>query len=190
MSTYFDEKKSDCMFVCPANTDAIIECQRFGCADRTTGSFYLSGFAQRALEFLDNLQATYLVDVGLSYFLCEDLFRNLIANCSNLYKSKLAVLKNKLAFLKNILSSLEDDVFFANVSISFTGSNKYLHIDSRKVPYTDYFKYMILGEVTEIVIKKVSSLVYVIYLRPRSDVSKWTATDDLLLKWIGTQTRA
>ena len=79
-----------------------------------------------------------------------------------------------------------DELLFSGTNLSLTDSCKYLRIDGSSNA-VKWFKNMILGEITEIVIEKLDDDVYTIFLRPHTDVENWLDNVGLLNKWIEQQ---
>lgn len=182
MSTTVD-KDNNLIIITPPNTEAILESQRFGAVDREVGSFYASRKEVEISEFLGHFSKNYIVDVGLSYYRCKPLFEKLIANCSNAYKNNLETLKRNLTLLSNMIDNDTRYSMFVEANLFMTSSSKYLRIDGEGLLF-DVFKSMIFGDIIEIVIRKINSFAYLIYLRPRGDVENWTADVNMLLEWI------
>lgn len=182
MSTTVD-RDNNLIIITPPNTEAILESQRFGAVDREVGSFYASHKEAEISEFFGHFSKNYIIDVGLSYYRCKPLFEKLIANCSNAYKNNLETLKRNLTLLGNMINNDTRYSMFTEATIFLTSSSKYLRIDGEGLLF-DVYKSMILGDIIEIVIRKINSFAYVIYLRPREDIENWVNDVNMLLEWI------
>ena len=188
MSLYFPENKANLMVIIPANSEAVIRSQRLGIAERSVGSYYASSLQKEVANFLNHFVGEYIVDLATSFYLCKPLFDNLIDHCSTFYRDGLSSVKNgfdKIA--ANLRSKNEDRLLFPASGVSLTLSEKYLRIDGDS-EYFSIFKSLILGEVIEIVFKKVGSMSYLIYLRPRGDVLDWCQSYSLFNTWIAEHT--
>ena len=187
MATIFDDKKRNQMIIIPPNSEAKIACQRLGTKERTVGSFYISNQAEKTTRFLKNFRGKYVINLPLSFFLCHNLCEKITANCSALYRDSLRKYKKTFAFLNAyIQAGRYEDLFFSGTNLSLTDSYKYLRIDGSS-NVVEWFKNMILGEITEIVIEKLDDDLYTIFLRPHGDVENWLDNVGLLNKWIEQQ---
>lgn len=184
MATFFDKEHPDLMCIVPPNSEAVNDAQRFGMIERSVGSYYVSNKPDEVASFLSGFRGQYLIDLAYSYSRCLPLYQALLTNCACYYRNGLSKLNCALQIIKaNLDSKREDALFFSPDEINLTLSKKYLHIKGNSA-YMKYFKEMILGDVIEIVFKRVSSLLFVIYLRPRGDVENWVASRELFGKWI------
>ena len=188
MSLYFPNNKINLMVIVPANSEAIISSQRLGIAERCVGSYYASNLQKDVAVFLNHFVGEYIIDLVTSYYLCKALFDNLIAHCSSFYRDGLSSVKSGLDKIEANLHSKNDDrLLFSASGVSLTLSEKYLRIDG-DTEYFSIFKSLILGEVIEIVFKKVGSMSYLIYLRPRGDILEWCQSYSLFNSWITEHT--
>lgn len=188
MATFFDTSKPELMVIVPPNSEAINDAQRFGMEARSVGSYYVSNKAAQVTSFLGVFKGQYLIDLAYSYSKCLPLYEALISNCSSFYRNNLEKLKSTLAIVKaNIDSGREDALFLSPDEVALTESEKYLRI-SGQLAYMKYFKEMVLGDVVEIVIKKVNPSLFVIYLRPHKDIENWVSSHELFNRWIKENT--
>jgi hypothetical protein len=188
MATFFNFSNPELMVIVPPNSEAINDAQRFGVEERSVGSYYVSNKSKQVISFLSGFKGQYLIDVAWSYKSCLTLYESLISNCNSFYRNGLEKLKSTLAIIKaNIDSQREDALFISPDEVALTESMKYLRISGQS-PYMKYFKEMILGDVIEIVIKRVTQSLYVIYLRPHKDVENWVSSYDLFNRWIKENT--
>lgn len=184
MSTYFNEKNPNLMVVVPPNSEAAINVQRLGTEMRTVGSYYINCQPDHVYHFLNCFCGSFLIDVPFSYYNCRDLYHNLLQNCASLYRNDLKSLESSLSFVESCLSNkLEDSLFIIPDEVGLTSSKKYLRLSGRSI-YMTHFKEMILGDIVEIVFKKISPTLVVIYLRPREGVVSATASLGLFQEWL------
>jgi len=188
MATSFDPIHPDLMIIVPPNSEAVNDAQRFGMVERSVGSYYVSNKSAQVISFLSGFKGHFLIDLAFSYEKCRSLFASLITNCSGFYRNGLTKLKSTLSVLQaNLDSKREDALYFSPDEINLTESFKYLHISGQST-YMRYFKEMILGDVVEIVIKQVSTMLFVIYLRPHGNIESWVSSGELFGKWIQENT--
>ena len=187
MAAFFDDKIPNQMIILPPNSEAKINCQRFGAKERCVGSFYVSNLADKTMHFLKNFRGKYVIDLPLSFFLCHNLYEKITANCAALYRDGLKKYRETFALINAyIQAGRYDELLFSETNLSLTDSYKYLKIDGSSNA-VKWFKNMILGEITEIVIEKLDDDLYTIFLRPHTDVENWLDNVGLLNKWIEQQ---
>ena len=78
-------------------------------------------------------------------------------------------------------SKIEDALFF-DCYISLTDSKKYLKMASSNSLF-ERFKQMILGDIIEIVFKKIDDSTVIVYLRPKIGI-EWTVNSTVFNDWI------
>lgn len=182
MATYINPQNPKKIVVVPANSEATVEMQRFGCKDRTVCGYYTNSYSQQFLELFNNFTCKCFVDMALSYEFCKDLFSSLIEKCGMYYKSGLEPLKKTMAFIKMYLDSKIEDALFFDCYISLTDSKKYLKMASSNSLF-ERFKQMILGDIIEIVFKKIDDSTVIVYLRPKIGI-EWTVNSTVFNDWI------
>ena len=188
MSTTINNKNNTIIII-PPNSEAILEAQRFGTKTRTVGGYYVSNKSNEVTRFLNFFHGNYLIDVAFSYKNCLSFFEEMIANCSGFYKDGLDSLTKALDLIGYTLKRNEEDLLFVEASeFRLTESKKYLKISGSSV-FARKFKQMILGDVIEIVIKKVSDYLYVIYLRPRDTVVNFVSNRANFGRWLSENTK-
>ncbi len=190
MSTYFDPAKPDLMVIVPPNTEAIPEAQRLGGTSLNyVGSYYISKKDKQVQSFLSGFRGTYTVDLGFSYLRCKTLFNSLIQNCSSYYIKNLAPQKKVLNLIEaNLFSGNEETLFFPLEEIGLTDSTKYLKIPNSS-PELKNFKTLILGDIIEMVFKRINNSSFLVFLRPRKDIEKWVIDGNLFTTWLGNNVK-
>ncbi len=190
MATYFPHNDQTLMVIIPPNSEVGLDWQRLGNKPRTVGGYYVSGMADKVKSFLADFYGSYTVDLGLSYFLCKDVYEALIANCSSYYIDGLANLKKTISFLKAAIADGREGELFFEAKTSLTDSSKYLHIENISAPQmVTLFRKMVLGDILEIVIKKTTQSSFVIFLRPRKGVVHYLADTSLFGQWLMENTK-
>lgn len=183
MSTTINEKNGTVVII-PPNSEAVNEAQRFGSKPRTVGSYYVSNKAEEVTKFLNFFRGNYLIDIAFSYKNCLPFFKEMIANCRGFYKDGLESLKKTLDFIDYLFKvNQEESLFVEATEFGLTESKKYLKISGSST-YVRHFKQMILGDVIEIVIKKVSDYLFVVFLRPREEVVDLASNRDNFGRWL------
>ena len=190
MATYFPTNDDTVMVIVPPNSEVGQDWQRLGNKPRSVGGYYVSNMPEKVKSFLADFFGSYSVDLAMSYYLCQELYEKLIANCSSYYADGLQNLKKAINFVKaSIADGKEADLLF-EVKTDLTDSSKYLHIDNISMPQmVSLFRKMILGDILEIVFKKTNSNTFVVYLRPRAGVIHYLADESLFGKWIKENTK-
>lgn len=175
-------KENQMIFSIP-NSEAIINVQRKTDKERTVGSYYLSGFADQAEEFLNNLNGYFYVDLNASYLYCEDFFNKLCENCRSLYRNDLYFLEAAMKDIRWSVVKNPESQFFSTFSPIIIESRKYLKFPDQGTQM-GLFRSLCLGDITEIIIEKLSLNTFRVFVRPKkSAVSSVTSAKALEL-WL------
>ena len=188
MATYFHESDASIITIIPPNSEVGMDWQRFGNRPRTVGGYYVSRKGEEVKTFLYDFYGSYSIDLLKSYFLCKELYENLIQNCSGYYCDGLRNLKQTINYINALLADRKEAELVFEAHLSLTDSGKYLHIDNINDNSINLFKKMILGDIIEIVIKKVNDKAFTIYLRPRKGVTSYLADSSLFGRWLNDNT--
>lgn len=180
MSMIIDEEKRELVFIVP-NSEAPLEAQHKGIANRTVGSFYMSDRYFACYDFLNTFKGEFYFDIGL---------------CLSNAKRYLEILKNKglaNAFKNNLhpqfdaiaalewYAKQEKCNYYLITPPSVNEQKKYLKFDNTDQVYK-LLKTFLLGDLTKLVIKKMGSSGFIIYIDSCDDfddkvsngvVSKW-----------------
>jgi hypothetical protein len=143
------------------NSEALIEAQHYGIKDRTVGQYYMSEKSNEVIGFLNNLQGVFYLDFHISrsniIALIEKLKDNRLENC---FKTNLI---SQYSTLKTIDWLITKDHLYEISPPSINENNKYLKFDLTNTYQKCFFR-LCLGDLTKIVIRKMSSDCFVIYL--------------------------
>lgn len=155
MSMVIDEAKNELTFVIP-NSEAPIEGQHKGIADRTVGSFYMSDRYIDCFAFLNQFKGEFYLDIGLC-----------LANA----KRMLTVLKNKglsSSFKFSLrpqfeavdalewYSKQESCNYYSITPPTVNEQKKYLKFDNNDQVYK-LLKAFLLGDLTKLIIKRIGT---------------------------------
>ncbi|HBM70498.1 MAG TPA: hypothetical protein DD377_03945 [Firmicutes bacterium] len=187
MSTRFLDSAFGAVAIIPPNTEAIVSCQRFGNKPRTVCGYYVSGKSESLLKFFDYFHGKCIIDLPLSISLCSDFLAVLIQNCSSFYIDGLRSLNCALDFLKNELKERKEQDLIFQCFVYLTETQKYLKINSDS-GYFPFFKNLILGDLIEIIFKRIDS-VYLVYLRPRINDLSIISSNSAFKKWLNENIR-
>lgn len=155
MSMFIDDEKKELTFLIP-NSEAPIEGQHKGIADRTVGSFYMSDRYFDCFKFLNGLRGDFYFDIGL---------------CLTNAKKMLNVLKSKEladSFKYNLrpqfeavdalewYSKQECCNYYLIAAPTINEQKKYLKFDNNDQVYK-LLKAFLLGDLTKLVIKRIGT---------------------------------
>jgi hypothetical protein len=88
----------------------------------------------------------------------------------------------------NLFSGNEETLFFPLEEIGLTDSTKYLKIPNSS-PELKNFKTLILGDIIEMVFKRINNSSFLVFLRPRKDIEKWVIDGNLFTTWLGNNVK-
>lgn len=183
---YFSKTSNDVFYIVPANSEVKLGNQRFGTKMHVVGSYYLSNKADEVNAFLGFRDRTIIADLGLTYTLCGAFLTKLSLNCKECYIGHLEGVERTIGIIKEIIASGCDDKLLFHVDqFKIIDSQKYGKFVS-SLPIYDCFSDLILGEVIEIVFKRMGDSRIVVYLRPRMDVANHIENREALESWISS----
>ena len=171
------------MIISIPNSEAIVNVQRKATKERTVGSYYLSGLADEAEAFLYNLNGYYYVDLNASYLYCEDFFNKLLEKCRHLYKNDLYYLDSALKDIKWSAAKNPECLFFSTFPPSIIESRKYIKFPDQRT-MMGLFKSLCVGDITEIIIEKLSPTTFRIYVRPKKEAIGAVNSSKAMESWL------
>ena len=177
------EIKGNLMIFSIPNSEAIISVQRKTDKERTVGSYYLSNLADKAEEFLNNLNGFFYVDLNASYLYCEDFFSKLCENCRSLYRNDLYFLESAMKDVRWSASKNPDSQFFSTFPPTIIESRKYLKFPDQGTQM-GLFRSLCLGDITEIVIEKLSPNTFRVFVRPKKSAVGAVSSSKTLELWL------
>lgn len=177
------EIKNNLMIFSIPNSEAIINVQRKTDKERTVGSYYLSNLADEAEAFLNNLNGYFYVDLNASYLYCEDFFSKLLENCRTLYRNDLYFLESAMKDIRWSAAKNPDSQFFSTFPPTIIDSRKYLKFPDQGTQM-GLFRSLCLGDITEIIIEKLSPTTFRVFVRPKKDALGAVTSSKTLESWL------
>lgn len=142
------------------NSEAMICAQHVGIKDRTVGSYYMSESAGDVIAFLNNLKGEFYIDFYRTIQNMEKLYRYIEdVEKQELFKTELMdQYMNQAEIEKSSLTK-----HYIKIDQPTVNSNmKYLKLN-RSNREIDMFQNLLLGDVTKIVIFKLSKNCFILY---------------------------
>lgn len=180
MSMIIEEDNKILRFDVP-NSEASINAQHFGIADRTVGSYYMSENYELCKSFLDDFEGEYYIDISLTIRNIKKILAILKdRDYSNAFKSLLVPQFKNLEALEWLLQT--GDYYYQMKSPTVNDNQKYLKLDNED-DVVNSFRSLILGDLCSLYIKKIGSNGYMFY------VDKNPSFDEIIkgnkvLKWM------
>lgn len=180
MSMFYDEENNILRFDVP-NSEANINAQHFGIVDRTVGAYYMSERFDLCLEFLNNFEGDFFIDIALTYENSKKIISILTdRKYNNAFKNGLIPQNNNIEIFKWLL---EDGMYFYKTkNPSVNNNKKYLKFDNCDNVMTA-FKTLILGDLCSLFIKKIGRDGYVIYMDKSPNFNE-ILNSNRILKWM------
>lgn len=177
------EIKNNLLIFSIPNSEAVINVQRKTEKTRTVGSYYLSNLADKAEEFLNGLNGHFYVDLNASFLYCEDFFNKLLENCRSLYRNDLYYLESAMKDIRWSASKNPDSQFFETFPPTIIDSRKYLKFPDQGTQM-GLFRSLCLGDVTELIIEKLSTNTFRVYVRPKKAALGAVTSVKALENWL------
>ena len=162
------EIKNNLMIFSIPNSEAILNIQRKTEKERSVGSYYLSNLADEAERFLNNLNGYFFVDLNASYLYCEEFFAKLCKNCRSLFRNDLYYLESAMKDIRWSTTKNPDSQFFSTFPPTIIDSRKYLKFPDQGTQM-GLFRSLCVGDITEIVIEKLSPTTFRVFVRPKKE---------------------
>lgn len=142
------------------NSEATVVAQHEGIKDRSVGAYYMNEIYENVKEFLNNFEGEFYVDLLRTYENMKKLYNyveesNKISN----FKSALAEQYTLMNDLEKIISK---ETIFKIPNPSVNENKKYIKF-SRDNKYFSLFQDLLLGDITRIIIRKLSNNCFIIY---------------------------
>ena len=156
MALYFLNDKIE--IVIP-NSEASIIAQHIGIKDRTVGSYYMSENYNGVKEFFNDFNGKLYLDLYRTKQNLEAMFNYIVEeNKSNLFKSNII---EQLTLINDIESEKKYDYYEIKMPV-VNDNQKYIKFN-RDENNTKLFEDLLLGDLTKIVIKKLSKDTFIMY---------------------------
>jgi hypothetical protein len=181
-------KDNQLIFQIP-NSEAISVVQRGSILKRCVCNFYLSKKDAAVETFLNGCSGSFYVDLAASYALCKAPFMTLIENCSSLYRNKLTALKATLDSIERMLATRPDSLLFSICPPSILRSRKYIKFGDSSLAMS-YFRTLCLGDITQIIVRKMAPSSFLIYVRPFAPAVASFSNPADFQKWLDDNTLA
>lgn len=154
--------KDDRIEISIPNSEASICAQHEGIKDRTVGSYYMSDIFENVKNFLNGFDGNYYIDFSKTYYNMNKLYEEIEKmDKISLFKSSLMDQYAIMDEVYELLNSNRDSLIqIPNPSVN--DNMKYLKFD-RTNKYIKMFEDLLLGDITSIIIKKMSKDCFVIY---------------------------
>lgn len=154
--------KEDRIEITVPNSEASICAQHEGIKDRTVGSYYMSDIYENVKEFLNDFEGFYYIDLTKTYYNMNKLYSEIET------KEKINLFKSCLIDQYAIMDEIEDLINSNRETLvkipnpTVNDNMKYIKFD-RTNKYVKMFEDLLLGDLSMITIKKISSDCFVIY---------------------------
>ena len=154
--------KEDRIEITVPNSEASICAQHEGIKDRTVGSYYMSDIYENVKEFLNGFEGFYYIDLTKTYYNMNKLYSEIET------KEKINLFKSCLIDQYAIMDEIEDLINSNRETLvkipnpTVNDNMKYIKFD-RTNKYVKMFEDLLLGDLSMITIKKISSDCFVIH---------------------------
>ena len=154
--------KEDRIEITVPNSEASICAQHEGIKDRTVGSYYMSDIYENVKEFLNDFEGFYYIDLTKTYYNMNKLYSEIET------KEKINLFKSCLIDQYAIMDEIEDLINSNRETLvkipnpTVNDNMKYIKFD-RTNKYVKMFEDLLLGDLSMIKIKKISSDCFVIH---------------------------
>lgn len=154
--------KEDRIEITVPNSEASICAQHEGIKDRTVGSYYMSDIYENVKEFLNDFEGFYYIDLTKTYYNMNKLYSEIET------KEKINLFKSCLIDQYAIMDEIEDLINSNRETLvkipnpTVNDNMKYIKFD-RTNKYVKMFEDLLLGDLSMITIKKISSDCFVIH---------------------------
>ena len=142
------------------NSEASICAQHEGIKDRTVGSYYMSDIYNDVYNFLNHLKGNYYIDMLRTYKNMKELYDYIEE------KEKFQLFKNalvdQLTIMNDLSIELNKETLYKIDPPTVNENYKYLKFD-RNDQIVKYFEDLLLGDLTSIIIRKLSNDTFIIY---------------------------
>lgn len=159
--------KNQLVFSIP-NSEAVLSVQRITDKKRCVGSYYLSQKTDEVEAFLNGLVGNFYIDLGASYLYCHLFYEDLINNCKSLYYDDLFYLDEALRQIEWSIKKAPEALFFKTSNPVIIEKRKYIKLPSQDAN-VGLFRNLCLGEISELIIEKLSIDCFKIYVRPKKE---------------------
>lgn len=162
------------------NSEALIEAQHFGIKNRTVGQYYMSEKHNEVISFLNNLEGKFYLDLYVSFGNIEILLAKLKDNrLETCFKTGLT---SQTAALKTIDWYMhKNDHLYRIESPTVNDQAKYLKFDITD-EYLKCFLRLCLGDLSKIIIKKLSNDCFLIYIK-ENETFQDKLDNDIFARW-------
>ena len=154
--------KEDRIEILVPNSEAVICAQHEGIKDRTVGSYYMSESYVDVKAFLNNFEGNFYIDLAKTYYDMNKLYEEIEK------QEKISAFKSCLTDQYAIIDEIDEILKFNNETIikipnlMVNDNAKYLKFD-RNDETVKMLETLLLGDITQITIRKLSQDCFVIY---------------------------
>ena len=180
MSMIIDKDRKIIRFDIP-NSEAIINAQHNGIADRSVGSYYMSDMYDECVEFFNGFVGDFVLDVKLCLDNAKSIINTLVdKRYQNAFKKNL---KPQISQLKAFEWFLEKgDYFYKMNPPSINENKKYLRLDNSD-DFLMGIKTLMLGDIVSLYCQKIGDNGFLFYI-DASPNFKNLLKNNSILKWI------
>lgn len=164
------------------NSEANINAQHCGIKDRTVGMYYMSEQVDQCLDFLNDLDGEYFIDLAISVRNAKIILKILKEKSyQDAFKSFLNPQETAISALEWMLDN-EKDFLYKMKAPFINDKQKYLKLDNEDV-VVNQFKILILGDLVSLYIKKIGTNGYVFYIDKSPNFDGLIQNNEIL-KWM------
>ena len=169
--------KNDVLYIELPNSEATINAQHNGIKDRTDNSYYLINNYDEIFKFLNELNGNFYIDFLRVYDNISKLINKLKDNnLSGAFKANLVPQEACLNSIKYLLSN--NDGLLKIGSPSINDQKKYIKLPNEREIID--FKDLCLGDLVNIVIKKMSSDSFIIYAEDNNKLEQYIKSKEII----------
>lgn len=180
MALFIDYEKNEMEIIVP-NSEASINAQHKGIADRTVGSYYMSEKKDECIKFFNNFNCNIFVDIQACLINSKKIYDRLEEyNLKMHFKQNLYPQKAAIDTLEWMLNTSKD-IFYPFPTPGINEKNKYLKFDNSN-DLVELIKTLVLGDLFSIIIKKIGEDGYILYVRESPEFENIISNNGIV-KW-------
>lgn len=158
------------------NSEASINAQHKGIKDRTVGGYYLSNEYDKVYEFLNHLEGNFYIDFLRVYINITPLISQLDEKkLTKIFKNNMLPQQASLGSIKHLID--HGDGLYKILPPTINDQKKYIKFANDQL--TNDFKDLCLGNLTNILIKKMGSDSFLIYVEDNQKLDEYIKTGEI-----------
>lgn len=172
--------KENLLIVHIPNSEASVDAQHNGGKDTTVGSYYMSEKQPLVLNFLNDLDGDFYIDLTLVLRNSNIIINDLLSKgLENAFKMKLEPQKSALQLIEWLIE--KDGPLYKIPNPTINENNKYLKLDNLNQA-VETFRTLCLGEICDICFKKIGKNGYLLYNKKSIKYDK--ILSETIFEWV------